>query len=550
MSSPNNVLPGGQADDSAPLDEVAQDDDVQDGRLVVQDEVNDKVDWKEARQKYEWGKAWMERLKFKAMLGTKEEAFAKANNAGDDSEVNETEENRQLEVARAVADVQDQADLVQGRLGNRKWIVERCEGRILERWLDDRLQLQGGLDWKDWKEARQKYELNKAMLETKEEAFAKANNAGDDSEVNETEENRQLEVARAIADVQGQADLVQGRLWIVERRAGRILTPRLYDRHRELRADAHLRSENSSSSGDDKRQIYEQQFDSTELGEYIETCDRVEEFRKKEQEKELLEGAVNVPESEVIDDDAVVESEDTYECLSSTEVDHLEKEDQEMEHEKLCTMPKYIRDAVYDVLNTAGVLEEPEDGNITRAYYTALYSLSPAERYELSKKHNMSLDRPGFSAWLEPTRVRSVDEDVSGSEEQAGHEDVSGSEEQAGHEMDVSSSDKEKLLLKLTRVRNKAGESQWFRSGSVKECSSPEETEAAEESEADEELEREDSVERMCDRIMNKELIKGFEEPIKSSYHEEPIEISDDEEPIENSDVVRISSYPGCYNEV
>ena len=43
-----------------------------------------------------------------------------------------------------------------------------------------------------------------------------------------------------------------------------------------------------------------------------------------------------------IDDDAVLESEDTYECLSSTEVDHLEKEDQEMEHEKLCTMPKYI----------------------------------------------------------------------------------------------------------------------------------------------------------------------------------------------------------------
>ena len=35
-----------------------------------------------------------------------------------------------------------------------------------------------------------------------------------------------------------------------------------------------------------------------------------------------------------IDDDAVLESEDTYECLSSTEVDHLEKEDQEMEHEK------------------------------------------------------------------------------------------------------------------------------------------------------------------------------------------------------------------------
>ena len=114
----------------------------------------------------------------------------------------------------------------------------------------------------------------------------------------------------------------------------------------------------------------------------------------------------------------------------------------------------------------------------------------------------------------------------------------------------MSSSDKEKLLLKLIRVRNKAGESQWFRSGSVKECSSPEETNAAEESEADEELEREDSVERMCDRIMNKELIKGFEEPIKSSDHEEPIEISDDEEPIENSDVVRISSYPGCYNEV
>ena len=39
----------------------------------------------------------------------------------------------------------------------------------------------------------------------------------------------------------------------------------------------------------------------------------------------------------MIDDDAVLESEDTYECLSSTEVDHLEKEDQEMEHEKLCT---------------------------------------------------------------------------------------------------------------------------------------------------------------------------------------------------------------------
>ena len=38
----------------------------------------------------------------------------------------------------------------------------------------------------------------------------------------------------------------------------------------------------------------------------------------------------------MIDDDAVLESEDTYECLSSTEVDHLEKEDQEMEHEKLC----------------------------------------------------------------------------------------------------------------------------------------------------------------------------------------------------------------------
>ena len=36
----------------------------------------------------------------------------------------------------------------------------------------------------------------------------------------------------------------------------------------------------------------------------------------------------------MIDDDAVLESEDTYECLSSTEVDHLEKEDQEMEHEK------------------------------------------------------------------------------------------------------------------------------------------------------------------------------------------------------------------------
>ena len=48
--------------------------------------------------------------------------------------------------------------------------------------------------------------------------------------------------------------------------------------------------------------------------------------------------ALSRQNSTVIDDDAVLESE----CLSSTEVDHLEKEDQEMEHEKLCTMPKYI----------------------------------------------------------------------------------------------------------------------------------------------------------------------------------------------------------------
>ena len=34
-------------------------------------------------------------------------------------------------------------------------------------------------------------------------------------------------------------------------------------------------------------------------GEYFETCDGVEEFMKKKQEKELLEGAVNVPESEL-----------------------------------------------------------------------------------------------------------------------------------------------------------------------------------------------------------------------------------------------------------
>ena len=68
--------------------------------------------------------------------------------------------------------------------------------------------------------------------------------------------------------------------------------------------------------------------------------------------------------------------------LEHHELEHHESEHQEMERRELCS---------YDVLHAAKELEEPVDGDITGVYYSAMRSLSEAEKDKLAKKRQMDL---------------------------------------------------------------------------------------------------------------------------------------------------------------
>ena len=113
--------------------------------------------------------------------------------------------------------------------------------------------------------------------------------------------------------------------------------------------------------------------------EYLEFMKNLEEHQQEnvdEEEEDAADYLMNDSdvEAQALMVDAVK--------LEHHELEHHESEHQEMERRELCS---------YDVLHAAKELEEPEDGDITGVYYSALRSLSEAEKDKLAKKRQMDL---------------------------------------------------------------------------------------------------------------------------------------------------------------
>ena len=113
--------------------------------------------------------------------------------------------------------------------------------------------------------------------------------------------------------------------------------------------------------------------------EYLEFMKNLEEHQQEnvdEEEEDAADYLMNDSdvEAQALMVDAVK--------LEHHELDHHESEHQEMERRELCS---------YDVLHAAKELEEPVDGDITGVYYSAMRSLSEAEKDKLAKKRQMDL---------------------------------------------------------------------------------------------------------------------------------------------------------------
>ena len=113
--------------------------------------------------------------------------------------------------------------------------------------------------------------------------------------------------------------------------------------------------------------------------EYLEFMKNLEEHQQEnvdEEEEDAADYLMNDSdvEAQALMVDAVK--------LEHHELEHHESEHQEMERRELCS---------YDVLHAAKELEEPEDGDITGVYYSALRSLSEAEKDKLAKKRQTDL---------------------------------------------------------------------------------------------------------------------------------------------------------------
>ena len=120
--------------------------------------------------------------------------------------------------------------------------------------------------------------------------------------------------------------------------------------------------------------------------EYLEFMKNLEEHQQEnvdEEEEDAADYLMNDSdvEAQALMVDAVK--------LEHHELEHHESEHQEIERRELCS---------YDVLHAAKELEEPVDGDITGVYYSAMRSLSEAEKDKLAKKRQMDLGQEDMVA--------------------------------------------------------------------------------------------------------------------------------------------------------